>query len=763
MAIAENKIAPCAAFNGTTVSVDYATYLSQHDVVYNSPPRLGEQGMPIGDGDLGAMVWCPPGEIRLQINKSDLWWENTPPKPGRWEDWQRLSAGTLILRTDPSPLEEPTQFEQRLSLFQAQVNLKAGAPGGDCQADIWVAATGSVLCVQYSDHILRARNRMVELKAWREARPFAIGNYIGLVEALPDRRYALVCRVIGQPAQSLMKDAHTAQIEIPSERGARFTLFAAVGVSDRDGDPVTIAKTRLEAAITRSAESLAREHKMHWHAFWQKSFLRLTSPDGDADYLENLWYFNLYQLASCSRGLYVPAANGGLWLADSDARAGGAGLRHSATQALYWPTFASNHLELTHTYFETYFRMFPVVLRETMERFFLSGARFPEVVNRHGEDITDPEDPMTRLILSSGLECAMLYWWCWEYARDRDFLRERAYPMLRACVEFYLHCAKPEPDGTFALFPSNAYENRTGVKNAPNDLAALRFGLKALLEASEELSVDEEERPRWQEFLNHLPAYPILPDKDIWSEGCGGTERIGDRLPELAPVFPSGEVGIGSPDYDRAVRTFHENDRGHNRSGGSLDLIHAARLGLREEMSGLLSQFIERFQLYPQGFCHRAAKAYNDRSDRIPYLEPLGVLSTALNEVCVQGRDGVIRVFAALPPGWDGTFMLRAAGGFNVMAETVEGAVMWVAVQSFVGGRCRLANPWPGETARALNGRLETLRTADPILEFQADKGQLYVIDRPLKPLWKMPRLRLSGKRRQGPRFFGMRQIGLSW
>lgn len=748
-----------AAFDGTNVGVDYPSYLAQHDIVYKAPPRLGEQGMPFGDGDTGAMVWCPPGEMRLQINKSDLWWENPRAQSERSDDWRLLSAGGLSIRTDPSPLRAPQRFEQRLNLYHALVTLEADAPEGACQAGLWASSAGNVLCVQYQDQILRARSRVVELTTWRSARLFTGENAIGLVETLSDRRFALVCRLVGQAAQPAWIDAQTVRFDLSSARSAGFTLFIVVAVTHLDGDPVHVAHARLEQAVRRGAETLLREHKTHWHAFWQKSFLSLSSPDGAADYLENLWHFNLYQLASCSRGLYAPKPDGGLWLTNRDERADGGGYRHWSAQMLYWPVFAANHPELATPYFETYSQMLPVVERETQRRFQMRGARFPDIASRFGEEIAGPSSPRAPLSLSNGLECAMLFWWGWQFTRDRRFLREQVYPLLRACVTFYQEYAQRGSDGEVVLSLRSVYGNDLGMRNATNDLAALRFGLRALIEASIELNVDQEERADWADLLHHLPDYPTLPGKNIWAE-CMGVGRLDARLPELAPVFPSGEVGLNSPDYARAVRTFFGHGRAHNLYGWSLDALVAARLGLRNHIAALLRQHVEEFQIYPQGFYHNTAKCDADRTDRNPYLEPLGVLATTLNEMCVQGHDGLIRLFPALPRSWEATFQLQAAGGFGVLAQITDGTVVWAAIQSREGGLCHVANPW-ADTARVQDGRVRVLESAEPVLELDTEPGHLYVIDRAERPLRRMPRFRLSGKRNAAPKRLGSRQIGL--
>ena len=49
-----------------------STYLSKHDLVYKIPAYEGFEGFPVGNGDLGGMVWNTNNGVEVQINKSDL-------------------------------------------------------------------------------------------------------------------------------------------------------------------------------------------------------------------------------------------------------------------------------------------------------------------------------------------------------------------------------------------------------------------------------------------------------------------------------------------------------------------------------------------------------------------------------------------------------------------------------------------------------------------------------------------------------------------
>lgn len=744
------KNASTAAFSGTTVSVDHAAYVAQHDVVYRTPPESGNQAMPIGDGDLAAMVWCPPGELRIQINKSDLWWENPYRKAGRPADWRLLPAGALSIFTEPSPFSEVETFTQRLNLYHGLVSIDAASADATCHAHAWVPATAGVICLQYQDMLLRPSRRAIELSTWRNAHPFALGDTIGMIESLPTCRFAIACRVIGVDARAGFRDARTASFELPTTRSTQYTVLLAIAITEKDGDPLSAARAHLESAVRTGVTELSQDHRAHWKAFWSKSFLHLTSKDEKAQYLENLWYLNLYQMASSSRGVYAPPANGGLWLANRDERPGGAGYRHRALQALYWPLFAANHLELALPYFQAYERMVPEAERRTLERFGVRGAWLPEIFGRTGDEVSAPDAP-PEPSYASGIEAAVPFWWCWQFSQDRGFLRKSVYPLLRSCVEFYRELTDDGQGITCAMRPALARTRRKPVQLTVRDVAALKWALAALIAASEELEVDEEQRPVWASFLHALKSFDTDEETGTWAQPPWGEPVRAN----MAPVFPFGLVGVYSPEYEQAVRTLLTTVESSGEGPGSIDPILAARLGLRDELEGLLGTWVERYQAYPQGFCASGGDANGP-----PALDPLGVLCMALNEMCVQGYDGLIRVFPAVPNGWDGVFMLRTAGGMSVMGERADGIVVWVALQSFVGGPCRLENPWT-ETARVLDGRHEVVRSDARIIEFAAERGHVYVVERLSRPLSKLLRVRLSGRHPQGPRRLGIRAIGL--
>jgi len=721
-----------AAFSGSAVSVDYASYVTQHDVVYRVPPARGCDAMPLGDGDLGLLVWCPEGEFRVQINKADLWWMNpyaASPKP---EDCQLLSAGVLRIASDPSPLRQPHPFLQQLSLYSATCTAEAASREATCRARAWVAATAGVACIEYQDVMVRPRERFVELSAWRQGRAFALGDTFGIIEVAGERRFAVACRIVGPDCRTLLKDARTARAELPLTRSSEFRVFVAAAATPRDEDPVSVVRSHLDSAVRVGHEELSHDHKAHWRSFWRKSFLSLRSEeDPSARYLEGLWYTHLYLMACSSRGRWAPPPHGSIWLDGPGERPGGADYTHPETQFTYWPLFAANHLELTHSLIETYTRMRPNAERETAERLSLPGACFAAQVTPDGRALREAgaNEPVR---YAECLAPALPFWWCWQYARDTELLRTRVYPFLRSCLGFCYEHARlagrlPGPE------PSDD-------RLEPDDAAALRWALLALAEASEVLDVDAAIRPLWREVARQLERDCVT---DAESPGARWAAVLyGDGPPS---------EGLDAPAPRSAMAHAAEAD-------AMSDPIAAARTGSGVQALALLLQMVAAGQTLPQGMF--AARGGADGQIAIPQSALAGALSASLNEMCLQERGGVIHLFPALPPGWDGTFALRSPGGISVMAECVDGVVLWAAFQSFAGGTCRIANPWT-EQARVMSGKEEICRTDELVIEFEAERSIIYVLDRPRAPIARMLRRRLSGPRAPAPRSLGAARVGL--
>ena len=53
-------------------SVDYPSLVSRADLHYDTSATRSEEGMPVGNGRMGSLVWTTPNALRFQVNRNDV-------------------------------------------------------------------------------------------------------------------------------------------------------------------------------------------------------------------------------------------------------------------------------------------------------------------------------------------------------------------------------------------------------------------------------------------------------------------------------------------------------------------------------------------------------------------------------------------------------------------------------------------------------------------------------------------------------------------
>lgn len=674
------------AFNGETLNVEMGAYMAQHDIIYTSPPLYPELGMPLGDGDVGTLIWCD-GRLMLRLNKTDLWTQN-PDGDGRHaSDYSLRSAAVVSILSNPSPFIRSERYEQRLNLHGAQISLSAMGPNGRVAVEAFASATAGVLAVHYQEQNLRQCERSIEITTTSTIRPFAIGNIIGLMGTLGHARYAVACRVEGIDAQANWKDAKTVSFQIGHSRTTEFTAYFTLVTCDLTDDPVAGAKSRLEAAVQRGRLGLLNDHREHWRYFWSRSFLMLRSHDEIAAYVEGLWYLYLYQMASCSRGFSAPIPHGGLWFTSDELKR--AVFPIASLQNVAHPLPTANHAELCYPFWNTVQRA-TLNLRHQSSFPGQSQPDLSTLLSFNGEPTFLENAPQEKTEwMAAYLSNSIELWRQFRIVGDPMILSEHLIPAIIVVMR--------EVQRALEL---------TDLAQWPDRLKALLAqSLAAGIQAAEYLNHSNEEIAGWTDLLSKLEPY------------C--------------------------------------NENVSYLDGEMMSVCNAVRKD-GEGVASALHQHILQYQVFPQGFwLGESSNAYS----RVFDLEPAAALATAVEDMLLQNDDGIIRLTRSLPATWDATFRLRAAGAFEICGETSNGIPVYVAVTSFEGNRCRIMRPWRGETVlRQGNSLIQ--RTHDELIEFDTQPNRIYTIESAERPLYRIPRIRISGRRQPKPRRLGNRRLG---
>ena len=145
-----------SAFNIQTGEweINWPGRVARHDLVYRTPPLDPLQGMALGNGDLGALVWCEPSRIVIVLNKCDLWDDAKSARFHNWDPAEEERSTTLRhgcrlvldFRTPVFDVFYLADFTARLSLADASLKLRASGPFGSVSFAAFLSHDEGILC-----------------------------------------------------------------------------------------------------------------------------------------------------------------------------------------------------------------------------------------------------------------------------------------------------------------------------------------------------------------------------------------------------------------------------------------------------------------------------------------------------------------------------------------------------------------------------------------------------------------------------------------
>ncbi len=65
--------AEAATDSSSLLNVDFRKLVSRADLIYEKPVARSEEGIPVGNGRMGSLVWTIPSSMKFQINRADVY------------------------------------------------------------------------------------------------------------------------------------------------------------------------------------------------------------------------------------------------------------------------------------------------------------------------------------------------------------------------------------------------------------------------------------------------------------------------------------------------------------------------------------------------------------------------------------------------------------------------------------------------------------------------------------------------------------------
>ncbi len=728
---------------------------SRHNLVFDNIPQKWNEGLPLGNGTIGCLVWQKDGRLRFALDRADLW--DLRPMKGldRPEFSYKWVAGQVKKR----------EYGIVQEYFDAPYEREAGPtklPGGALEF-------GTVGSTEKNGVTLHIANGLATIR-WADGKALETFVHAGAQEGW------FRCRGFGNPDEiiRLMAPQYGAPKEADNGNSVQGSDLARLGyiqgepvlkkgvwtyrqtgwgdfsydisvavrkLADGDFEGVWTISSQLPGQKSRSgAEKLVKKalergfdaslqaSAAWWEAYWAQS--SVVIPD---TLIEREYYLDMYKFGCTARENGPMISLQAVWTADNGRLPPWKGdLHHDLnTQMSYWPAYTSNHLTEGLSYLNHLDRNEKAHRAYTKKYFGTSGLNIPGVSTFDGTEMGGWIQYSCSPTVAAW--CAQHYYQHWRYSRDRVWLEKHAWPFFRDVAIHLSEVTQKNKDGVRVLPLSSSPEINDNSITAwfadtwtNYDLSLTRFVFEKTAELASELGLTDESG-RWLLLSKELPAYSLEAD---------GALKFAPELPyrtshrhfsHLMAIHPLGLLDWHN-EADRTVIS---------RSLALLDSVGPSQWcgyswawlanlrarardgeGAREALRIFASSFVSPNSFHLNG--DQSGKGYSSFSYDPFTLEGNFASAAGLLEMLLQSHGGIVRVFPAIPDDWqqECSFRnLRSEGAFLISAEYGKN-IKIIAEQ---GGQLILAVP-PGDWYAL--GKRSNIGVKDGIWKCNLEKGE---------------------------------------
>ena len=424
---------------------------------------------------------------------------------------------------------------------------------------------------------------------------------------------------------------------------------------------------------------------------------------GESDfYLEQLYYqYGRYLLIASSRPGNLPAHLQGLWHNHVDGPWRVDYHNNINLQMNYWPACSTGLSDCMVPLID-FIRLLQKPGHRTAKAYFgargwtasISANIFGFTTPLRDEDMSWNFNPMAGPWLATHL------WEYYDYTRDRTFLQQVGYPLIRESARFAVDYLWHKPDGSYTAAPSTSPEHGPIDQGATFVHAVVREILLNAIEASRLLGCDKGERKSWEEVLTHLAPYAIGRYGQLmeWSRDIDDPNDHHRHVNHLFGLHPGHTISpITTPQLADAARVVLTH-RGDGATGWSM--------GWKLNQWARLHDGNHAYMLYQNLL--RNGTLDNLWDTHPPFQIDGNFGGTAgVTEMLLQSHAGFIHLLPSLPEAWsEGAVSgLEARGNFMVSLRWQGGELSEVTLLSRQGGRCTLRYKGAEITLNTQKGR----------------------------------------------------------